>query len=225
MFKNPSFHLIIYYIKGNNKRLGNFLTIQHLNVDLFEDNDLALWQRFTEGNTVAYEGLYHKYVKDLYRYANMVVRNQPLAEDVIHDVFADLWRNRKGLGKIRSVRLYLFSSVKRRALRKLKKESAFTCLDFAQDDFSFEVAPCFLDELVDIQHKDTISKRIKKGIADLSNRQREIIYLRFYQDMSYAEIAQLLKLDQKYVYNLASKAFGILRKSISSFLSIIFLFS
>lgn len=177
------------------------------------DDDIALWQEFTEGNELAYEGIYHKYVSGLYKYAYMVVKDQSLAEDVIHDVFTDLWSNRKRLGKIRSVRLYLFSSIKRRSLRKLKKERLFTS-DLATDEPSFGITPSFLDELIDVEHKDSLTEDIKKCIAGLSNRQREIIYLRFYQNMSYADIAQLLQLDQKYVYNLASKAFGVLRKSI-----------
>lgn len=192
-------------------------------LDSTVSDDVALWRKFTEGDTAAYESLYHKYVKELYRYVYMVVGNKSIAEDVIHDVFTDLWSSRKSLGKIRSVRLYLFSCVKRRSLKKLKKERTFTCFDYEQGSASFEIVPSFLDELTASQHKDALAKSIKKCIANLSNRQREIIYLRFYQNMSYSEIAQLLQLDQKYTYNLASKAFGILRKSIPYLVTIIFL--
>ncbi|AHM61421.1 RNA polymerase, sigma-24 subunit, ECF subfamily protein [Flammeovirgaceae bacterium 311] len=183
----------------------------------FTDDDIALWQEFSEGNELAYERIYHKYVNKLYRYAYVVVKDKALAEDVIHDVFTDLWSSRKTLGKVRSVRLYLFASVKRRSLRKLKKENVFSNFDLASANPSFGITGSFLDELIDVQHKETIAAKIKKCLAALSNRQREIIYLRFYQNMSYEEIAQLLQLDQKYIYNLASKAFGILRKSIPAF--------
>lgn len=201
--------------------MGNYLHIQYLNSTV--SDDVALWRKFTEGDAAAYESIYHQYVKELYSYVYMVVRNRSVAEDVIHDVFADLWSSRKSLGEIRSVRLYLFSCVKRRSLKKLKKERTFSCLDYEQESASFEIVPSFLDELTDSQHKDALAKKIKKCIANLSNRQREIIYLRFYQNMSYSEIAQLLQLNLKYTYNLASKAFSVLRKSIPYFVTIIIL--
>ncbi|WP_225000073.1 RNA polymerase sigma factor [Cesiribacter sp. SM1] len=189
------------------------MQIHYKNTSFLED-DIALWQEFSEGSELAYEHIYHKYVSELFRYAYMVVKDKSLAEDVIHDVFTDLWSSREKLGKVRSVRLYLFSSVKRRALRKLKKENVFSDFDLSAAQPSPGISASFLDELIDVQQKETLAAKVKKCLAGLSNRQREIIYLRFYQDMSYDEIAQLLQLDQKYIYNLASKAFGILRKSI-----------
>ena len=203
--------------------MNNFLQIKYLSSET--SGDAALWHKFTEGDTAAYESIYQKYVNELYKYVYMIVRNKPLAEDVIHDVFTDLWSNRARLAKVRSVRLYLFSSIKRRALRKLKKENTFVCSDNAQDDASFEIAPSFLDELKGVQQRDSLAEKIKECVASLSNRQREIIYLRFYQDMPYSDIAELLQLDQKYTYNLASKAFILLRKSIPRFTLLIIYFS
>lgn len=199
--------------------MGETLKIQYNNSELL-NAELALWQEFTEGSEEAYESIYQKYVKELYSYAYMVVGDKNLAEDAIHDVFTDLWSNRKNLSKIRSIRLYLFSSIKRRSLRKLKKERSYTYFDKVEEGETFEIVPSFLDELIDVQHKDSLTKKIMKCLEGLSNRQREIIYLRFYQDLSYAEIAQLLELDQKYTYNLASKAFCILRKTMPGFLVI-----
>lgn len=192
---------------------------QHKNLYLIEDESL-LWMELSEGKELAYEALYHKYVGELYRYAYVVVRDKSLAEDVIHDVFTDLWSSRKGLGKVRSLRLYLFSSVKRRALRRLKKERTFANLDFATNEPLFGITTSFLDDLIAAQHKASLAEKIKSCLEELSNRQREIVYLRFYQNMSYDDIAQLLQLDQKYVYNLASKAFVALRKSIPPLLAI-----
>lgn len=178
------------------------------------DDDLTLWQEFSEGNELAYERIYHRYVNKLYRYAYVVVKDKSLAEDVIHDVFTDLWSSRKKLGKVRSVRLYLFASVKRRSLRRLKRENAFSDFDVVSVKPSYGITASFLDELMDVQQKASVAAKVRKCLSGLSNRQREIIYLRFYQNLSYEEIAQLLQLDQKYIYNLASKAFGVLRKSI-----------
>jgi RNA polymerase sigma factor (sigma-70 family) len=205
--------------------MGKPVQIKSLNAEpVIPLNDESLWKEFLKGDSLAYEDLYNKYVKELYQYAYMIVRNKPLTEDVIHDVFTSLWSSRKSVGKIRSVRLYLFSSVKRGALRKLKKERSFTCFNQDVEELAFEIVSSFEDELIDAQQKELVEKKIKACVSGLSNRQREIIYLRFYQEMTYSEIAELLQLDQKYTYNLASKAFILLRKSIPRFALLIIFF-
>lgn len=185
------------------------------NIADYDHDDLILWKEFTAGQRHSYEAIYNRYVNELYRYCYLILTDKSHAEDVIHDVFTDLWSNRKNLGEIRSVRLYLFTSIKRRSFRKLKKERKFKFFDASgKEDSMFEIVPSFLDEIIKIDDKGRIVKKFKKYIAALSKRQREIIYLRFYQDMTYPEIATLLQLDQKYTYNLASKAFCALRKII-----------
>lgn len=190
--------------------MGHFLQSQLISPKPLEDH--AKSPKFSEDKRLTYEEVYQAYADELYRYAYMIVRNTQLAEDVIHDVFTDLWSS-NNLKKVRSVRLYLFSSVKRRALRKLKKERSFTFFNSDNFESYFEIIPSVLEELTDVEHREAIVKKINQCISNLSKRQREIIYLKFYQNMSYAEISQLLVLDQKYVYNLASKAFCTIRNS------------
>ena len=190
--------------------MGHFLQRQLVPPKSFEEKSKS--PKLSEDKPLSYEEVYQVYADELYRYAHMIVRNAQLAEDVIQDVFTDLWSS-NNLEKVRSVRLYLFSSVKRRALRRLKKERSFTFFDQDNLEAHFEIIPSFLEELVDVEDKEIVGKKIMDCIESLSKRQREIIYLKFYQNMSYTEISQLLELDQKYVYNLASKAFCTMRDS------------
>jgi RNA polymerase sigma factor (sigma-70 family) len=189
--------------------------------NLIESNDEeVLWLQMRQGNHSAYQKLYLAYVDDLYRYGCMVIREKCLVEDTIHDIFADIWSSRKNLGEVQSVRLYLFSSFKRRLLRKFKKENR-TSLMPDIEAHAFEIVPSLLDEQIEHIDQKILVQKMQKYVGHLSPRQREIIYLRFYQNLSYTEIAKLLKLDQKYTYNLASKAFqvlrGIISKSITTF--------
>jgi RNA polymerase sigma factor (sigma-70 family) len=190
--------------------------IPHNQTFVETDEEELLWQQMRQGSHVAYKKLYLAYVGELYRYGNMVIREKSLVEDTIHDVFSDVWSSRANLGEVSSVRLYLFSSFKRRLLRKIKKERQW---QFVQDknnqEISFEVVPSFLDEQIETHDHKMLVLKMQKYVEHLSPRQREVIYLRFYQNLSYAEIASLLELDQKYTYNLASKAFQMLREIIS----------
>ena len=182
--------------------------------DHYEYDDLTLWKEFTLGHMPSYELIYNRYINELFQYCFLIVSDRSNAEDIIHDLFADLWSSREKLGEVRSVRLYLFSCIKRRAFRKLKRSRKMTFFDDGGNKNIFEIVPSFLEEKIKKDDKGSLGKKLKNYISALSKRQREIIYLRFYQNMSYPEIAELLELDQKYTYNLASKAFCSLRKII-----------
>jgi RNA polymerase sigma factor (sigma-70 family) len=173
-----------------------------------------LWQQMRQGSHAAYKKLYIAYVDELYRYGSMVIREKSLVEDTIHDVFSDIWSSRVNLGEVSSVRLYLFSSFKRRLLRKIKMERRWQFVQDKIKELSFEIAPSFLDEQFENLDHKMLALKMQKYVEHLSPRQREVIYLRFYQNLSYKEIASLLHLDQKYTYNLASKAFQMLREVI-----------
>jgi RNA polymerase sigma factor (sigma-70 family) len=195
----------------------------HAEVPHSNDFDQSMWQEFIAGSDKAYEQLYDRYIDDLYRYGNMFARDGLLVEDAIHDVFTDIWNSRKRLNRVNNVRLYLFLSVKRRILRKLKKERTFLHSMNDTQLFSFESVPSFLDDYIHEKNRESLEKKIELSLAKISARQREILYLRFYQNMSYSQIAELLELDQKYVYNCASKAFGALRLIIADYLPLFLL--
>jgi len=179
--------------------------------------DQSLWQAFLNGDEKAYEKLYNKYIDALFRYGSMFSRNRELTEDAIHDVFTNIWKSKEHLSSASSVKLYLFSSLKRQLLRRLKKERPYVFMGDVDHYFPLQMVPSVLDEEINESDRKALAKKIEKCLKLLSNRQREIIYLKFNQDLSYHEIANLLDLDQKYVYNTASNAFCKLRE-LTSFL-------
>lgn len=182
------------------------------------DTDQSLWQQFLNGDEKAYEKLYNKHIEDLYRYGSMFSGKRELTEDAIHDVFTDIWKCKKNLSNASSVRLYLFSSLKRRLLRGLKKERTYICMNDINQLFPLQLVPSVLDEEINESDQNSFTLKIEKCLKLLTNRQREILYLKFNQNLSYYEIANLLELDQKYVYNTASQAFSRLRAQISGYL-------
>lgn len=181
--------------------------------------DQSLWQDFLNGDEKAYEKLYSKYVEVLFRYGSMFSRNRELTEDAIHDVFTNIWKSKDHLSFASSVRLYLFSSLKRQLLRRLKKERTYTFISDINQYFPLQLVPSVLEEDINESDRKSLAIKIEKCLKLLTNRQREIIYLKFNQDLSYNEIASLLDLDLKYVYNTASNAFCKLRELTSGFLS------
>lgn len=182
--------------------------------------DTALWIAFKTGDKVAFEQLYKRYFAVLGRYGYRIVPQVTFVEDAIQDVFIDLWRRRENLSEVEQVKFYLFRAVRNQLLRNTKND----LFDGAEtiDNFLDHLSTLSAEQqLIEGETLLSAHQSVQKAIADLSNRQREAVHLRFYQGMNLDEIAQLMGLTKQAVSNLLTKAYTILRltlKLLSSFL-------
>lgn len=177
---------------------------------IFESNAIdciALWNDLKRGNREAFIQIYNKHVNDLIRYGCQLVSNKTFVEDVVHDLFVSIWEKRKELADVYNIKFYLLSATRRMLLRRVKKERLLVSTPSKQDA-PFEMVPSYIDQKIERQEEKERHKKIKTVINGLTERQREIIYLKFYQNLSYKQISEMLDLDQKYTYNLAARAFA-----------------
>ncbi len=179
-----------------------------------EVSDRELWCEIKVGNQSAYSFLYKKYIKNLFKYGFFLVADKDIVEDSIHDIFVRIWSNKNNQIDIHCIKSYLYTSLRREVISRKKENLKIThqleCLD---DKFCGQ--PSCEEDWIDHERKEEFVSKMRHFINHLSDRQREIIYLRFYQNLSYQEISHLLGIDQNYAYNLSSKAFAQLKKQIS----------
>lgn len=178
----------------------------------------GLWERFCKGDRDALGTIYRGNVDDLFHYGMHFCRDSEIVKDCLQDLFQCLWLEREHISSnVQNIRYYLLSSFRRRLLRSLIKNRKFsTESSFAS--FDFELIPP--QEEIIIQNETYYQQvtQLREGIATLSRRQREAIYLRFYQNLSYADIAHLMSMKVDSVYNLISKAIGLLKNMFLLFL-------
>lgn len=176
------------------------------------DADPNTWDLFKQGNWNAYTSLYHNYYSQLNNYGYKFTRNNTLIEDAIHDLFVRLWTSRANLGNPASVKNYLFKSLRNTLLRKIKNEDKYTGLDTEDYPFGFEVSYAHQPG-AGIEEKQ-FSEQVKAVINALPPRQKEIIYLRFYEGLSYDEIADVMSISTNSAYKLLYKALENLQQAI-----------
>ena len=171
-----------------------------------------LWQRFKEGSEEAFSSIYHTHYNVLYNYLNKIGRDENLSNDCIQDLFFKLWRDREKLGDVQSIKFYLLTSARRAILKKIKKERAFdkkikaagyheTDITFAQEEL-----------LIQDEEADELKKKIADLLNSLPKRQKEAIYLKYYEGLSYDEVAELMEVNYQSVVNLIYKAFQAFKK-------------
>lgn len=188
------------------------------NVNLHRENlsneaDIQLWLEFKSGSLPAYARLYEQYFHVLFKYSCKITLNRSLVLDVIQDLFIELWKNKQNLGTPTSVKHYLFKALR----RKLYQQITNSGKDFyAQDITAFtgmEVAFSREYQLIGEQAKHEQLLELSKALASLTRRQKEVIFLKFYQNLSYDEISSIMSISIDAVYNLVSKAIDSLQKN------------
>lgn len=75
-------------------------------------DEQTLWYQFIRGDDKSLEKLYRQYFDDLYNYGKKWLRDRPLTEDAIQDLFIKLMKNRSSLSETTSVKYYLFRSLR-----------------------------------------------------------------------------------------------------------------
>lgn len=161
-----------------------------------------------------WEQLYTAIGPLLYNYGCKMTTHTALVEDSIHDVFVNLLKN-PHVHAIENPKAYLFKSFRRQLINKIKadaKSHAFL-LEGAHAPFHIEVsseAHRIMEE-----HHEEQQKALSHAIQQLSPRQREAIYLKFYENHSYEEVAAIMKLEKSALYSMVYKSLVQLRKILS----------
>ena len=174
-------------------------------------NEEDIWLAFQRGEERAFAFMFHTHYNDLYNYALKISRNETLSKDVIQELFASLWRTRQQLGAIKAIKPYLMKSLRRSLLRSLSKHKNLLIKMRATPVPDILFSP----EEVIMQDESTQGRRelVLRQLNTLSPRQREVIYLRYYDNLAYEEIAQVMGLHYQSVMNHLHKALKSLRSN------------
>lgn len=190
-----------------------------------DTDDRVLWQRFKQGDEEAFTLLYRQYVRVLYSYGKKLIADDEIVQDLVQDLFIDLWQGRSRLADAESPRFYLFRSLRRRIHRSVNGN-----LNASWEELDDAFHPVMLPKEHEIIESEQFQKQkseLDVWLKSLPGRQYEVIMLRFYQDFSYAQISQMLTINEQSVRNLVQRAVSRLRQltiSLSSAGLFLFIF-
>jgi RNA polymerase sigma factor (sigma-70 family) len=157
--------------------------------------------------------LYRTYVNDLFAYAVSLGFDRDTSKDAVQDVFCKLCADRQLQDKVANVRLYLFSAMKNRLLDIRRTNHAVSePSDEITELTDFTVRVSVEDEYIENEMYELLKQRVQRLMDNLTDRQREIIWLRFEQNLDYGEIAQLMNITGPSCRKLVHKAMEAMRK-------------
>ena len=163
---------------------------------------------------MSFTWLHQKYYPDLYYYALKITGTEDLAKNVIQELFLYLWKNKDKLGEVTHIKQYLLFSLRRHAIRLVQKEKKqLHLVANGQQDI-----PGFIfssEDVVIIKETEVLNEeKVVKALNQLSPRQREVIYLRYFDGLTNEEIAQVMSLNYQSVLNCLGRALTNLKKHI-----------
>ena len=167
-----------------------------------------MWESFKKRDPEAFRQLFRQFYPSLYLYGHKITQDKELLEDCIQDLFTELWLS-PSHNPVQSVRAYLLKALQYKLLKHLYKKSK---VQLPGEDTPFQVSHENLIILRENQAEN--GAKVKTAMGRLSPRQQEIVYLRFFQGLSYEEISDIMRINYQVARNLLSQSLKALRKNM-----------
>uniref|UniRef100_UPI0032172705 RNA polymerase sigma factor n=1 Tax=uncultured Draconibacterium sp. TaxID=1573823 RepID=UPI0032172705 len=176
--------------------------------------DQEYWALFKEGDQEALGKIFETYFNELYFYGLKIVPVADLVKDIIQEMFVYIWDNRDKVGDVKRVKSYLLVTLRNELIHALKK-NRYAALDFesASEPFTLTAEDFFINN----EDEKALNSRLLASLNSLSERQREIILLRFYHNIGFEELAEVMEMNVQSVRNLLFRALGNIRKDLKDF--------
>ena len=164
------------------------------------DAGASLYTSYLNGDESALGKLVELYGDKLMFFINSFVGNLSMAEEIMEDVFMELIIKKHHFKGKSTFKTYLFQIGRNKALNEIKKKKRYTYLE----DQTMEIE----DErkIEDAIIKNEEQKRIHEALLKLPKDYKTVLYLLYFEDMSYEEIEKVMKKSNKQIKNLAYRA-------------------
>jgi len=175
------------------------------------NSDYLLWKRIKAGETQAFHELYMQFADILFSFGLIYSKDQEHIKDCIHDLFFDLYKYRKNLSDNDHIRKYLFRSLKRKIQSSKSGKLKLVFTNMLQDENEQKTSETDA-EGGELQEESI--ENIRNAMSKLSDRQQEVLNLRFQVGLPYAEVATILDISVESVRTLVYRAVKTIREEL-----------
>lgn len=176
--------------------------------------DLDLWNAFKSGDRSAYTTIYERYAGAMYAYGLRFTSDEELIEDSIHDIFVKIYSRREKLPEVSNVKLYLMVALRNTLFSFIQENKEEFRLSILDNDTLCESEN--IEDLIIRNENEVINKKMVTLIESiLSPRQKQIIYYRYVEQLSYRDIAQLMNINVQSAKNMIQVTLKKIRSHFS----------
>ena len=156
-----------------------------MNATMDENRDSALLARVAAGDRTALRALYEAHAEAVQRFVRTRLRDEVEAADIVHETMLSVWRGAAGFGQRSTVRAWILTLARNKLVDHVRKQSR---LSLAEPD---EAIPADDPDPEAVIAAAQDAGRVRACVETLSDRQRAVVHLAFFEDLSYPEIAAI----------------------------------
>jgi len=177
----------------------------------------SIVNKIKQGNIRVFEKVFRELYSPLCGYANKIINDHDKAEEIVQEIFYNIWKKKEELTINISLKSYLYKSVKN------------GCLQIAQHQLVKDKYKQFVinsdsnkqpSPETELEVKE-INMAIDQTLDALPERCKEIFYMNRFEGLKYREIAEKLSVSQKTVEANISKALKHLRKNLEQYTDVV----
>lgn len=169
------------------------------------------WDAFRQGDREAFSQLYFAHFERLLNYGRRFGLPPEQVEDTIQDLFVELWHYRTTLSDTTSVQFYLLRSL-RNQLSRHRNVPAFTTMEHENPSFAVDFS--FEHQWIESLEEEHQQQVLQNALNALTPRQREVLYLRFFNDLDYPQVAAVMGLSYQGTRNQVYLALKAIREHL-----------
>jgi RNA polymerase sigma factor (sigma-70 family) len=151
----------------------------------------------------------------MYSYGLKISRDEDLVNDAIQEVFIQLIRKRKKIKITSRIQVYLFKSLRNKLFEEYRSKNRKLHILEGISDVKRDFEPNAEQVLIDSESEQKIKSTLGKLVESLPARQKEIVYLKFTENLSYEEISELLQIDYDSARKLLYRSLKTLKEQLS----------
>jgi RNA polymerase sigma factor (sigma-70 family) len=182
-------------------------------VSFFAD-ECPVWRHFRDGDPAALAQIFNEHYTSLYCYGRKLIQDEELVKDCVQNLFLKMWTSRSKLTGIKAVRPYLLKSLRRhigdQVISRNRKKAMHE-----KFNGEFEVTFSHEDFLIALQTTEEQSEALARSLNYLPARQREAIFLRFYEGLNYEKVAEVMNLNVQSVRNLIYQSLKTIKEQLT----------
>ncbi len=181
-----------------------------------QPHEQSYWPLISRGDKSAFEQVFRAYYQPLCNYAVPLIKDVDEAEEVVQNVFFNIW-NKRGELEVTSLKSYLYRAVRNDCLNKLKHGKIKAVY---AEDYKKTANSTFDDASKTLQAKE-LNRHIQEAIGALPEQCGIVFRMSRFENLKYSEISEQLGISVKTVENHMGKALKVLRQRLKDYLPIL----
>lgn len=180
-----------------------------------ELNDILLLKRMAKDDNTAFACLFNRYRNKIYSIGLQLTHSRPLAEEIVQDVFLNVWAKREALSEVVHFRAYLFTTARNIVIDALRKKAS-------QERLAREAGqPITYESSFDVLLNKQYETVLQTAIGRLTPRQREVYHLVHERGLKREEVAAQLNISAETVKSVLAAAMLHIRAYCKSHLDLL----